>query len=198
MAATSQKEFRTPIVTEGMTPREIGKVIREFQNRLNETRVLADIGKKRPRGVRLERGEAIEVEQKRLHLAPKQAIVDGHRYVRLCDWGNPASEVLVRVNLEQFISEVRGVIKTALREKKTGLVVQMCREYEDGIKMADFVTKSGTPLSKNRAFSEAITQFFKDEPLVLKIVNDCLREYRKEKIGKAPADIPVLGEISSS
>ena len=192
MAETARREFHTPIVTREMTPQEIRSAMREFGKRLNQDRIRPR--KKRPHAVRLSYEEVIKVMRGGEPLPPQLAIVEGRRYVRLFDLGNPPSEALVRTNLERFISEVRNVVKGALREKKLGLIADMCREYEDGIKIADFFTKSGVPLSKNRAFSYAITQFFKDERLVLKIVRDCLQEYQKEMHS---FEIPVAGTVKS-
>ncbi|MCX8194807.1 MAG: hypothetical protein N3G22_01735 [Candidatus Micrarchaeota archaeon] len=153
--------------------------LKELELKLNEEKGLATKLRK-PRGVRLSYDEIIKVAQARGHLPPLRVVVDGVRYSRTYDGGNPASEALVRINLEQFIREVKRVAVEALRRGEAGKLVDFCRSYEDGIKMAGFFTASGLPLAKNRAFSEAIKQFFKDERLVLKIISSAMNERIEE------------------
>jgi len=190
----TEKKFQTPVITPSLAHREMQRTMKEFEVRLNEEHGLSTALRK-PRGVELSSEEVIAAMQRKEHLPAQHETVDGKRYVRLCDWGNPAAEALVRTNLEQFISEVRQVIKNALSEKKLGRLLDMCLDYEDGgLKLAGFFTKSGTPLGRNRAFSEAIKQFFKDDMLVLKIVDVCVREHEKEARRSA---VPIIGNVSA-
>lgn len=191
-----EKRFQTPIITPAMARREIAQTLKEFQNRLNEEHGLSTMLRK-PRGVKLSSEQVISIMQRKEHLPAQHEIIGGKRYARLCDWGNPASEALVRTNLGQFISEVRQVIRLALEEKKLGKILDMCLDYEDGgMRLANFFIKAGTQLGRNRAFSEAIKQFFKDEMLVLKIVDICVREHEKAlKAEKAQATLPVAGIV---
>jgi len=169
--------------------RQMKKALREFAALLNEEEGLSTSLKK-PRGVALvkKRGKSpILVEQKKEHLQPSFAVVDGVRYARTYDGGNRAAESLVRANLAQFISETKRVVRGALERRELGRIMDICRSYEDGIRMEGFFSSSGNPLSKNRAFSEAIKQFFKDEALVLKVVSQAIKEHLGQLEGKKKA-----------
>ncbi len=188
-----EKTVQHPPVTWRMKPREIKEVLCEFSERLKDESALGTKLKK-PRWVALSHDdETIKMNQRKGHLPAQHEIVDGRRYARTYDSGNHASEALVRTNLYQFISETRRVVKGAIERQEVGLIVAMCRSYEDGIRIAGFFTAHETPLGKNRAFSEAITQFFKDERLILKIVMVALREQRQ----KPSLEIPVVGSVKS-
>ncbi len=165
------------------------RLLRELEAKLNEERGLST-HLRRPRGVKLSEGEIIQMMQNKVHLPALSETVDGRRYARTCDWGNPASEALVRTNYRQFVVEVRKAVKDALANHKPEFILDLCGDYEDGIRthgsdaagmrMAAFFTKSGWPLARNRAFFEAIKQFFKDEHLVLKIMRVALEDRKAE------------------
>ncbi len=190
---------RTQVIGQQMSTSEINRALREFSLRLNEDR--ANPALLRPWGVKLGYDGIISMMQAKGHLPLLSEIIDGRRYVRTCDWGNPASEALVRTNYGRFVGEVRRVVKESIVSGELGLVLDLCRDYQDGIRMADFFTKAGTPLGKDRAFGEAIKQFFKDYELVLKIAVVALDERKKElkKLSPhSPADIPFAGTVDST
>ncbi|MCX8197833.1 MAG: hypothetical protein N3F07_01405 [Candidatus Micrarchaeota archaeon] len=151
-----------------------------FEQVLNED--LMKPARKKPRGIKLsEEDGMIKARLKKDFRQATVAVVDGKRYVRLCDWGNQAAETLVRANLKELIARAKEVGKRMLKEKDGGLLEERCLDPIGGISRAGLVDSKGGKLKANgRAAYEMIKQFFKDRQMMEKLARHAIEEYRKE------------------
>ena len=119
--------------------------------------------------------EGIIVTRRKKELAPVSIRLNNKEYKRTYPYGNPSSEALVRKNLEKFVEGVRAAVKVGLEEERLVMhpskmeiansifdVEKICIDF-DGMSARGFVDTKGKPLSRDKAFGNAIRQFFKDE-----------------------------------
>jgi hypothetical protein len=133
--------------------------------------------------------EGIIVTRKKRELAPVSIWLNNKEYKRTYPYGNPYSEVLVRANLEKFVEGVRAAVKVGLDEERLVLhpkkmeiqnsiwdVEKICIDF-DGMSARGFVDTNGKPLSRDKAFRNAIRQFFKDEAFAKAVCLTAAQDY---------------------
>ncbi|MFA5106162.1 MAG: hypothetical protein WC506_04335 [Candidatus Micrarchaeia archaeon] len=163
------------------------KGLKHFQGILNEDRISGN-GVNKKGSLRLSRrGDGALVLGIKARLPPARAECNGKAYVRLYSKPSP-SESIVRANLKLFVERVfdlvvenctKGLInpKASFSKNLLSDVEGMCMDF-DGIGSSGFVSKSGEPLKRNRAFAYAIRQFFKDERFAMSVCLDAIRFYQ--------------------
>jgi hypothetical protein len=196
-----QKDKKMPATSSHAQPKISSTHLQPLEKRINTDR--AAVKKKKPMKINLkhERG-AIKVELRKALRELARVRVGGKDYVRSFSGGNPASESLVRHNLESLVIDTKAMIKhhlakgtftaSSFEEKNTfadimgmmmdydGILSRQLKPQEGSAEHAYF-TLGGKKLGPGKALSYALGQFFKDELFVRKILNDALEEFRAAK-----------------
>lgn len=150
------------------------------------------VKKIRPKRVSVKRGSALEVKLLEKLREPARAHILGRNYVRSFTHGNLASEAYIRNNLAAFIIGVRSVLMRLLPsiygaktfrgpENTLSRLKGACRD-PDVLSTVDFADKEQPPLRINKAFGEAITQFFKDEDFAKNVCRIAISDYLSGKM----------------
>lgn len=159
--------------------------LKDFSGLLNAD--LHAVKKAKPKRIAVKRGAALDLKLVEKLREPARAHVLGHNYVRSFTHGNLASEAYIRNNLAAFVIGVRAVltrILPSIYEAKTfrgpentmNRLKGACRD-PDVLGAVDFAEEGGVPLKANKAFGEAITQFFKDEDFAKRVCRIAINEY---------------------
>ncbi len=125
----------------------------------------------------------VSVRLARTRLPPARVEFKGKAYVRLYSLPSP-SESIVRNNIDLFVEKVfcvvvenckGGLLRPSSRNPNNTLdyVQKLCLDF-DGIGPSGFVSKTGEPLRRNKAFAYAIRQFFKDERFAMSVCLDAI------------------------
>jgi hypothetical protein len=164
--------------------------LRDFSGILSADRHI--VKKIRPKRVSVKRGKTLDMKLLEKLREPAHAHILGHNYVRSFTHGNLASEAYIRNNLAAFVTGVRAVltrILPSIYEAKTfrgpentmSRLKGACRD-PDVLSAVDFADEGGVPLRINKAFGEAITQFFKDEDFAKNVCKIAISDYLSGKM----------------
>ena len=133
--------------------------------------------------------EGIIVTREKKERPATSILHNGRKYTRTYQFGNPSSEALVRANLEKFVEGVRAAVKVGLDEERLVIhptkmeiansiwdVEKICIDF-DGMSARGFVDTKGKPLARDKAFRNAIRQFFKDEAFAKAVCLTAAQDY---------------------
>lgn len=151
------------------------------------------VKKIRPKKIGVKRrGAVLEAKLLEKLREPTRVHILGHNYTRSFTHGNLASEAYIRNNLAAFVIGVRAVLTRLLPsiyeakkfrgpENTLNRLKGACRD-PDVLSTVDFAEAGGEPLKINKAFGEAITQFFKDEDFAKNVCRIAISDYLSGKM----------------
>ncbi len=198
----SKEPRNRPDSSAAKTDRTGCKALKDFSKHLSTDRHLAVL-KKKPKKLKLEKREAVNVELLQKLREPVTVWVVNHNYTRSFMHENLASESYIRNNLGVFVRGVRAVLMRLLPEIYGARIYRgpentmrrledACRD-PDTLLAGDFAREDGTELKINKAFANAIRQFFKDEAFARNVCRIAISDYlagkeieKKVKAGVQP------------
>ena len=191
MSEASVRKKAVALLNNADSKREGNRHLKDFSGLLSTDRHIVKKIKPKKIGVK-RRGSALEMKLLEKLREPSRAHILGHNYVRSFMHGNLASEAYIRNNLAAFVIGVQAVLTRMLpsiyeakvfrgQENTMNRLKGACRDPAV-LSTVDFADKGSPPLKINKAFGEAITQFFKDEDFAKNVCRIAINDYLAAKM----------------
>lgn len=191
MAETTVRKRAVALLGNEDGRRKGNQHLKDFSELLSTDRHI--VKKIKPKRIGVKRkGSALEAKLMEKLREPTRVHILGRNYVRSFMHGNPASEAYIRNNLAAFVIGVQAVLTGILPsiygakvfrgpENTMNRLKGACRD-PDVLRSVDFADKGQPPLKINKAFGEAITQFFKDEDFAKNVCRIAINDYLAGKL----------------